>query len=117
MSIGLFTLFQIKIGDFSIDRFLSVISSNIMNILIETTKYNEIPIVKPDAKTYNVSNPLEKVIPNSDENINKLPLKNIKECYPRFEIFYLILKMILFGLIGFGFMSLTFPNQVKKAQC
>jgi len=113
-AIIVFGIFQFKFGSYSIDSILSNLSRIISNQIFVTNTYSKVPNYPNGIKSrpYNKNfNP----IPNNENERNKLPLHNIRECFDRFEFFFFILKASIFSIIAFGFMSIIFASQVRTA--
>lgn len=113
-AILLFALFKIKIGSFSIDSIISAISKVISNFIFTNGKYSHVPDYPNGIK----SRPMNKnfnPIPKDNKEKELLPLKNIRECFDRFEFIFLIIKSYIFYFIAFGIMTFVFANQIRKA--
>jgi len=109
-AIILFALFQFPVGGFSIDKLFSNLSTKVSNFILETTRYNEVPDY-PNGEKYSKN---KSPLPNSNNNRNKLPMHNIRECFERFEFIYFILKAGLMAFIGFGLITIIYGSQVTK---
>ena len=110
----IFAIFKIKIGGHSIDSILSNISKIIANFIFVNGKYSHVPDF-PEGIKANPSNKKYNPIPKNPKEIELLPLKNIRECFNRFELIFMIIKANIFYYIGFGIMTLVFASQVRKA--
>lgn len=124
-----FTLFHYKIpgADFSIDSLISQISTKISNMIVTTTEYNIVPENPNGIKVSPMNNKANPIPPDYSQNEiknKKIPMKetreglylrNIRECFDRFELFFFIIKSILFTLIGASAMSFVFGSQLRTA--
>lgn len=111
----LFALFD-GIQGVSINKLLSTISAKVSNYMITTTAYSKVPEENmTNLKKASPMDPQYNPIPKNNENKKKLPFKNIRECFPRFELVYNLLKAGILSIIGWMFMAITFQGQMDAA--